>query len=342
MKLKKWLISAVVLVGMTAVFVPAASAASIPTDGTGTVVENTTADSSSREFFTIKTADGNVFYIVVDKTKTDDNVYLLTPVTEDSLKALAESAAQKDSAATTSGTSGIFGSQSGSTGTSSTTGTSTSSATGSGASSSGSTAKPKTVASAGNIAFLALVAIAVFAAAFYFKIYKPKHARVPESFDDEPEERDERYGNSDEDEDGEDENEPEEPEKPKKAASAQRKPVKTNQSAPEQAQPDPAWESSKEQPETEEPDPTEQEPHAPAAPRPRREDVWPENGHTISEPEPAAQPEQPVNRSLRTQNGGLFAPDEVEEPEEPEPEDEENIQDYEDGMGLFDNPDQED
>lgn len=185
MKIRKWLMTAVMLASMTAALLPGvpASAASVPTDGTGTVIENTTADSSLREFFTIKTADGNVFYIVVDKTKTDDNVYLLTPVTEDSLKALAESATQKNGTTTTSGTSNLFGGQSASSQSSGTTGAAT---TGSGTSTAAKTQKVTTAASVGNIAFIAIVAIFVFAAAFYFKIYKPRHATLPEALDEEP------------------------------------------------------------------------------------------------------------------------------------------------------------
>jgi hypothetical protein len=67
---------------------PPAASGTIPTDGTGTVIENSTDTPEKREFFTIKTPAGNVFYIVVDKQKTGENVYLLTPVTEADLAAL--------------------------------------------------------------------------------------------------------------------------------------------------------------------------------------------------------------------------------------------------------------
>ena len=60
-----------------------------PTDGTGTVIENSHRTPDEREFFTIDTEAGNTFYIVVDKQKTDRNVYLLSEVTEADLMGLA-------------------------------------------------------------------------------------------------------------------------------------------------------------------------------------------------------------------------------------------------------------
>ncbi len=70
----------------------------IPTDGTGTVIENSTQSSDTREFFTIQTASGNIFYIVVDKQKQQNNVYLLSAVTENDLLSLVEKeqAAEKE------------------------------------------------------------------------------------------------------------------------------------------------------------------------------------------------------------------------------------------------------
>ena len=58
-------------------------------DGTGTVVDNAT-DGDGKEFFTIETPDGNIFYIVIDRQRSTDNVYLLNTVTESELMALAE------------------------------------------------------------------------------------------------------------------------------------------------------------------------------------------------------------------------------------------------------------
>ena len=59
------------------------------TNGTGTVVDNAT-DEEGKEFYTITTPDENIFYLVIDKQKTTDNVYFLNAVTEADLLPLAE------------------------------------------------------------------------------------------------------------------------------------------------------------------------------------------------------------------------------------------------------------
>jgi hypothetical protein len=166
---------AAMLVGMMGVMTVTAAAATpdtstssgaIPTNGTGTVIENNTDTSVQREFFTIKTADGNVFYIVVDKEKTGDNVYLLTQVTEADLTKLAGSQ-----------TSIITG---GNTASQSQTGVTAGNVTTSPGQPTVSTNKP--VASGkktqsgniGTIVFVALAVLVVGGAGFYFKIYKPR------------------------------------------------------------------------------------------------------------------------------------------------------------------------
>ena len=58
-------------------------------DGTGTVVDNAT-DEDGKEFYIITTADESVFYLVIDKQKTSENVYFLNTVTTDDLLPLAE------------------------------------------------------------------------------------------------------------------------------------------------------------------------------------------------------------------------------------------------------------
>ncbi|MDR0818460.1 MAG: DUF4366 domain-containing protein [Oscillospiraceae bacterium] len=58
-------------------------------DGTGEVVDNA-ADGDGKEFFSISTEDGNVFYLIVDRQRTTDNVYFLNAVTEDDLVSLAK------------------------------------------------------------------------------------------------------------------------------------------------------------------------------------------------------------------------------------------------------------
>ncbi len=58
-------------------------------DGTGTVVDNAT-DEDGKEFFTITTANEAVFYLVIDRQRSTENVYFLNAVTVSDLMALAE------------------------------------------------------------------------------------------------------------------------------------------------------------------------------------------------------------------------------------------------------------
>lgn len=57
-------------------------------DGTGTVIDNAT-DGDGKEFFTVDTEDGDVFYLIIDRQRSADNVYLLNAVTVEDLMALA-------------------------------------------------------------------------------------------------------------------------------------------------------------------------------------------------------------------------------------------------------------
>jgi len=58
-------------------------------DGTGTVLDNVTSG-DGKEFFTVETPDGNVFYLIVDRQRDSKNVYLLNAVNEDDLASLAK------------------------------------------------------------------------------------------------------------------------------------------------------------------------------------------------------------------------------------------------------------
>ena len=57
--------------------------------GTGTVIDRAT-DEDGKEFYTIKTPEENVFYLVIDRQRSTENVYFLNAVTEADLMALAE------------------------------------------------------------------------------------------------------------------------------------------------------------------------------------------------------------------------------------------------------------
>ncbi len=61
-----------------------------PPDGTATVIETVT-EADGREFYTITTPDGNVFYLVIDFARQADNVYFLDAVTEEDLLGMTES-----------------------------------------------------------------------------------------------------------------------------------------------------------------------------------------------------------------------------------------------------------
>lgn len=76
-----------------------------PTSAKGTVTESTvTEDSDTKEtgsskqteknFYTITTKSGKTFYLVIDESKTSDNVYLLTEVGENDLLNFAEGTSQ--------------------------------------------------------------------------------------------------------------------------------------------------------------------------------------------------------------------------------------------------------
>lgn len=57
--------------------------------GTGTVLDNATSE-DGKEFFTITTASDNIFYLVIDRQRSGENVYFLNAVTEADLLGLAE------------------------------------------------------------------------------------------------------------------------------------------------------------------------------------------------------------------------------------------------------------
>ena len=57
--------------------------------GTGTVVDNVTNE-DGKEFFTITSAAGNIFFLIIDRQRETENVYFLNAVTERDLLALAE------------------------------------------------------------------------------------------------------------------------------------------------------------------------------------------------------------------------------------------------------------
>jgi hypothetical protein len=148
--------------------------------GTGTVMDNAT-DGDGKEFFTVKTEDGSVFYLIVDRQRNADNVYLLNAVTEQDLMALAEKNGKEINNGSTSAIPGTD--QPGTTD----------------GQNPPPTTQPDTKPSAGggNNSMYIIIVIAVVAvggAGYYFKIVKGKK-NAP---DDDEDETEDEYGYEDE------------------------------------------------------------------------------------------------------------------------------------------------
>jgi hypothetical protein len=163
-------------------------------DGTGTVTDNVT-DGDGKEFFTITTEDGNVFYMIIDRQRETDNVYLLGTVTEDDLAALAE---KNDGS-----TGGVPSRQTPTPDPNRPPATSTTPAP------EPEPTEPPSEKSggmnSGTIIFIAIAAAVVGIVGYYFKIVRPKKnaAGGGDEYEDEGDYDDEDYGNPGED--GEDE-----------------------------------------------------------------------------------------------------------------------------------------
>jgi len=140
-------------------------------DGTGTVMDNvTTVD--GKQIYTVSTADGNVFYVVIDPARSSDNVYLLNAVTEDDLKSMA-----KPGDGTTTGAAAA-------------TPTPTPEPTPTPSPSPPATTTPVKSGGVGGgtVIFIVIAALAAGGAGYYFKILKPKRqaADVDDEYEDEP------------------------------------------------------------------------------------------------------------------------------------------------------------
>ena len=149
--------------------------------GTGTVVDNAT-DEDGKEFFTIITPAENVFYLVIDRQRGAENVYFLNAVTEADLLALAEQTGEPvaptpepeptpDPEPTVEPA-----------------------------------PEPETKGGAGPLLLGLAVVLIGGGAAFYFKVYRPKHQKAAEPEQDYGAEYDD-YDNA-EDYDGEDDGPP--------------------------------------------------------------------------------------------------------------------------------------
>lgn len=159
-------------------------------DGSGSVLDNVN-EHDGKEFFSIKTDDGNVFYLIVDRQRQTENVYLLNAVTEQDLLALAK---PQDNA----GGGAIPSLQ--------TARTSDSDSD----SESVSVPKPepppvkqnKNGVDTGTLLFILFMALAVGGAGYYFKIVKPKSGAKDSEEDYDETDDEDIYGESDGGEEG--------------------------------------------------------------------------------------------------------------------------------------------
>ena len=134
-------------------------------NGTGTVVDNAT-DGDGKEFFTVESSDGNVFYLIVDRQRNSENVYLLNAVTEDDLASFAKPGDGKSVGAPVSPTPPTTTDQ---------------------PASPEPTPPPVQTKSGGNtgtIIFIIIAIIAVGGAGYYFKIVKPKQQGADDDDDE--------------------------------------------------------------------------------------------------------------------------------------------------------------
>ena len=157
--------------------------------GTGTVVDNAT-DAEGKEFFTITTAEEAVFYLVIDRQRSGENVYFLNAVTLADLAVLAEANGEAPAPEPVPEPEPTP------------------------EPSPEPEPEPQAKGGAGPLLLALAVVLIGGGAGWYFKIYRPKHHQAPvpeEDYADEPATYEEDYGDGppwDEDEPGD--GEPEE------------------------------------------------------------------------------------------------------------------------------------
>jgi hypothetical protein len=151
-------------------------------DGTGTVLDHVVV--GDKEFFTIQTADENVFYLIIDHARDTQNVYFLNVVTEDDLYSLAGSTkpgTTNESAIPGETTSTVKPSDEPQTETPEP------------------TSEPETPkkSNMGTVVFMLIAVIILGGVGYYFKILKPEKERAMMDDEDDEDEDDEEYVNED-------------------------------------------------------------------------------------------------------------------------------------------------
>ena len=166
-------------------------------DGAGTVVDNA-HDGDGKEFFTIGTESGDVFYLIVDRQRNADNVYLLNAVTEEDLMALAEKNGREIAPPDNNGTSAITTPEPTETPNEPAQPADTPEPTEEPA------AKPQVNSDTGMYILIGIIALAVGGTGYYLKIVKGRKNDYDDD-DEEEEDEDDMYGYKDEPDDSDDE-----------------------------------------------------------------------------------------------------------------------------------------
>ena len=175
--------------------IPQGSPKAFTPDGQATVVDWDYGWYDSKEFYTFSTPAGNVFYLIIDHAKANNNVYFLNAVTESDLMSLAEKAGDpiSESAipATTKPKTDPAGDEPGET-----------------EPPDGEAVTPpkESGGNSGMIIFVVLAVIALGGAGYYIKIVRPKQQASGDDDEDEPEndDNDRDYPYEDETENGDD------------------------------------------------------------------------------------------------------------------------------------------
>lgn len=159
--------------------------------GTGTVIDNATNE-DGKEFYTIETPDGNIFYLIIDKQRSSENVYFLGAVTEEDLMSLAQPGNGKPAPDTEDVPMPLIETE-----------------PETAAVQPEPTPAPDTAQGSDDILLIVIVAVAVIGiggAAYYFKIAKPKKDGIDysEDYGEDYTDDDEEYDGNDEDDDNDD------------------------------------------------------------------------------------------------------------------------------------------
>jgi len=133
-------------------------------DGTGTVLDSATNE-DGKQFYTITTPAGNIFYLIIDLERDSENVYFLDAVTEKDLLALAEKSEDTEE---NTGTSAIPDTET----------DITAETTPEPEEDTNTEPEAETNSGGSSIVIIVLIVLAAGGAGYYFKIYRPKQQQA--------------------------------------------------------------------------------------------------------------------------------------------------------------------